>query len=301
MGLEIDVDLEALARRVVARLRPSPELRADLIQQAVVIGIELMQRFQPQISPDALPPSQQAERYLYVSLLRRLRAYSRDQRLPMVVSDRDHRLVRSYYRLIAMEGALPLNIAAERLAVKPERLALALRSTTSAVSLDHSDTFTSDGEATSIGERVAAPDGTPEEIVVAAIDRDRIARRKRPTQTDDDTKVGRRQQIRRLLYGLLDNLTDGDAEIIRLAFGLPRRELEALRSCRAYGCRRDGGHEHTPLEIARWVGADTQTVSRRMAGALDELEQLLGNRDPRRVIRAISAGPVGSTPSSQGA
>lgn len=287
----MDLDLPTLVRRVVGALRPPAELRDDLIQEGLVRAIDLLQRFTP-ADPD-LDPRVQAERYLAVSLRWQLRAYLRSLRTPLTIPERDRRLAQAYSRLVAVTGLLPVAEAAAQLGVTPERLAQALAATERVTSLDRPRPGDAD-RASSLVERIASSETTPEDRLVAAVDDRRAAlgealvaevARNRPPAG----QTGRREQVRHLLYLVLAQLPSGDAEIVRLAFALPREEVGTLRSCRAYGCRRDRGHEHPALEIARWVGYDLGVIEQRLADSLDELATLLGGRDPRRLLHQVSS------------
>jgi hypothetical protein len=296
LSLEEEIDLTALTRRVVASLRPPPALRDDLLQQAAVLALDLLRRFHPRTAPEAPEPRIQAERYLFVSLQWNLRAYLRRLRSSLAVPESDRRLARAHARLAALQGELSLEEAAAQLGVTPARLAAALAATDRALSLDHDRSEPSEDRPVTLAERVAAPGPGPEEQVVAAVEEERAERRRAllgRALADGEAAVKGRQRARRMLYLLLDQLQHGDAEVLRLAFALPRKELDTLRSCRAYGCRREGGHQHRPGEIARWLQAEPGLLSHRLEDALEQLGELLGGRDPRRILRRVSAG-IGS-------
>lgn len=299
MSFEEELDVVACARRVVDRLRPPSELREDLIQQAVVLSYEILRRFQPRAGVDAPPPLVQAERYLLVTLRWNLRAYARRLRSLVPVPDSDRRLARAYGRLITTRGSLTVAEAARELGVEPKRLAAALAASDQTISLDGPVSQDADGSQDSLGARVATHGPGPEELFVAAVDEEQAALRRaligRVVQSSvGDSAKERRRQARRILYLLLDQLPHGSAEVIRLAFALPRKELSTLRSCRTYGCRQDDGHEHTPREIARWLEGDEPLLVRHRRNGLDRLSDLLGGRDPRRLLREVSAMAVPS-------
>lgn len=293
MSLEEEIDLVALAQRVVARLRPSADLREDLTQQAVAMAIELARRFRPRDDPDAPPPREQAARYLFVSLQWNLRAYARGLRSLVPAPESDRRLVRAYLRLTATRGSLSVAEAARQLGVQERRLVAALAASDRTISLDHSSR-SDDGDETPLGQQVAAAGPGPEDLSVAAVDAQSAATRQAivkglAREAPPTSAKARRRQRRRLLYLLLDRLRHGDAEVLRLAYALPRKELASLRSCRTYGCRQEGGHEHAPGEIARWLQSDESPLAARLNESLDRLEELLGDRDPRALLREVSA------------
>lgn len=293
MSLENEIDLAALARRVVARLRPPSDLRDDLIQQAVALSIDLLRRFTPRDGADVPPPREQAERYLFVSLQWSLRRYARGLRSSMPAPESDGRLSRAYARLVATQGSLAIDEAARQLGIQPKRLAAALAASDWTVSLDRPGRPEDDGGDASLVDQVAASGPGPEELSVAAVEFGQaailqaIAGAAIAGETDTSTK-NRRRQTRRVLYLLLEQLRHGDSEVIRLAYALPRKELGTLRSCRTYGCRQDSGHEHTSEEIARWLQGDRAMLARRLQDSLDQLCELLGGRDPRRLLRDVS-------------
>lgn len=293
MSLEDEIDLVALAGRVVARLRPAADLREDLLQQAVAMAIELSRRFKPRDDPDAPPPREQAARYLFVSLQWNLRAYARGLRSSVLAPESDRRLVRAYARLIATRGSLTTGEAARQLGVQEKRLVAALAAGDRTISLDQSSRSDEGGES-SLGQQIASAELGPEDLSIAAVDADSTAARRAiveglAREAPPTSARARRRQRRRLLYLLLDRLRHGDAEVLRLAYALPRKELASLRSCRAYGCRQDGGHEHRPGEIARWLQGDEPTLARRLEDSLDRLRELLGGRDPRALLGEVSA------------
>ncbi|MGH2460221.1 MAG: hypothetical protein ACRDIY_15300 [Chloroflexota bacterium] len=297
LSLEDEIDLVALARRVVARLRPAADLRDDLSQQAVAMAIELSRRFTPRDGPDAPPAREQAARYLFVSLQWNLRAYARGLRSVMPTPESDRRLARAYARLTATQGPLTTNEAARQLGVQEKRLAAALAAGDRTVSLDQPGRSDDDGES-SLGQRIASAGPGPEDLSLAAAEAATVAARRAAVEglageASPTSARARRRARRRLLYLLLDRMRHGDAEVLRLAYALPRKEMASLRSCRAYGCRRDGGHEHRPGEIARWLQGDAPTLARRLDDCLDRLRDLLGGRDPRSLLGEVSAEEVG--------
>ncbi len=298
--MEEEIDLVALAQRVVARLRPAPDLRDDLTQQAMTMAIELLRRFKPRDDPDAPPAREQATRYLFVSLQWNLRRYARGLRSSIAAPESDRRLARAYLRLSAAQGSLSVAEAARQLGVSEKRLVTALAANDRTISLDESRRD-DEGGATPLGEQVAATAPGPEDLSLAAADAESAATRRAvvrdlAAEAPPVSAKGRRRQRRRLLYLLLDRLRHGDAEVLRLAYGLPRKELATLRSCRAYGCRQDGPHAHGPDEIARWLQGDEAALARRLRDSLDRLGELLGGRDPRPLLREVSAdSPTGAS------
>jgi hypothetical protein len=291
---ETQLDVMGLARRVVAGLHPAAELKEDLVQQAVVLSFDLLQRFRPRSDPGALTPREQAERYLFVSLQWHLRAYSRRLRSSVSVPESDRRLANAYNQLVAVQGSLSIDAAAAQLGVKPKRLAEALAGRERAISLDQPGWSDDEDVGPTLEQRVADADPGPEQQVVASVDdayaavRQSVLGQVLQTTTEPSSNT-RRRQTRSVLYLLLEQLRRGDAEILRLAFALPRKEIETLRSCRTYGCRQETGHEHGPGEIARWLQSDPSVLARRLEHSLDDLEGLLGGRDPRRLLGEVSA------------
>ncbi len=299
MDLEPNINLDALARRVVAHLRPAPDIRDDLIQQANVFGLDLLQRFQPRNDADSPEPTVQAERYLFVSLQWHLREYARQLRSPLPMPERDRRVARDYQALVSQGHPLTLEEAARRLGIRPIRLARVLSSSETVVSLDDVGVSANDEAQSALSERVRSNDPGPEQTVVTALDDERQVTRDeilaRAIRNDDrESTTDRRRKTRRVLYLFLDELPDTDAEVIRLSYSLPRKERGGLRSCRTYGCRLPAGHEHPPSDIARWFETDSARVTQRLSAALDELGELLGGRDPRRLLREISAATTAS-------
>ncbi|HLH73317.1 MAG TPA: hypothetical protein VKX96_08530 [Chloroflexota bacterium] len=310
MSLEDEIDLLSLAQRAVASMRVSTEFEEDLFQQAVVTAIELLRCFQPRTGADQPEPRVQAERYVFVSLRWHLRAYLRRLRSLLPVPDHDRRLARAYNELAAKQGSLPVVDAAKRLGVKANRLAAALAARDSVASLDSPvrPADDSDNEGNLV-QQLAAAEPSTEELALARIEAEirtqhqtilakviqeettrSIASGPVSRSTMHRSTRQRGESAYHLLQLLLDQLSHGEAEIIRLAFALRRKELGALRSCRAYGCRYDRGHRHSPAEIARWVGTDEASLTRRLGNTIDDLKDFLGGRDVARLLGELSDG-----------
>jgi hypothetical protein len=301
ISLEPDVDVAAVARRVVARLRPSDDLKDDLLQQAVVEGIDLLRRFHPRSGPGQPSPRDQAERYLYVSLQWNLRTYARRLRSSISIHDSDRRLIAAFHRLAETQANLSVEEAAHQLGVRPTRLAAALRASDFTISLDQPTASDDRDDGLSLSQRLAAEEPSPEEALIATIDEQQAMLRQSLLDTTTPTASGRSShdrldQIRHIVLLLLEQLGHGEAEIIRLSFALPRKELNTIRSCRAYGCRQERGHRHEPVELARWLHADPNDLARRLDDGIDSLRELLGGRDPRRLLHAVSLGAASASP-----
>jgi hypothetical protein len=298
---ELEVDVGEIARRVVSGLGPAPDLRADLIQQGNLIGLDLLRTFQPRTEPDAPDSRTQAERYLFVSLRWHLRGYARKLRSSVVVPERDRRLARNYQTLIATTGPLSLEDAATRLGTRPKRLASAIASSATVVSLDRGEDVSDEGQSIVLVDSIATTDAAPEQALENAADeqnavvRQDVMRRAVELKDEHPTK-GRTNQAGRVLDLFLEQLSDASAEIIRLSFGLPRKELGGLPSCRTYGCRLGNSHGHAPEEIARWIEGDPSRVARRLTVPLEELRELLGGRDPHRLFQQASASTPVAAP-----
>jgi hypothetical protein len=290
------VDVSAVTGRVIARLRVSPEVQAELRQQAALFAMNLLRDFKPSTSPDAADPRLQTERYLATSLRWHLRDYLRDLQSPVPIPPRDRRLAQAYRQMIVTEGFTPLSDAARRLGTTPKRLEAALGATEHVTSLDLGAGVSRDGDSIPLIDRLAADDLSPEQQLIATLDaQDELIRRSlandartSPVIEAQPTAGDRRRQAAKLLYGLLDQLPAGDAELLRLAYALPRRELGSLRSCRAYGCRQTGGHEHLSPDLVRWTMSEPNTIRRRLQRALEDLGELLGGRDAPRFLREVS-------------
>ena len=291
----------AVARRVTTGLRVPFELREDVTQQAVLYSIDLLRRFQPADDVERTAPQVQAEKYLAVSLRWHIRGYLRSMRTPLRIPEGDRRLARDYQRLLAVEGSLPLPEAARRLGVRSSRLIAAINAKETPLSL-HRPSH-DDGGCT-LADTVAGTEPSPEEKVVAAVEQEHRGDRQTlvsQAMKDDrgDANTRRCRQVRKLVYGFLDRLTYGDAETLRLSFALPSEDLRAVRACRAYGCRVDTAHEHTTAEVSRWLGCGENVVADRRQFALEEFRDLLGGRDPLRLLHTASAGCRIASPSSQ--
>ena len=299
MSLEEEIDLLSLAERAAVSVRAPAEFKEDLVQEAVVTSIELLRRFQPGTGADFPEPRVQAERYVFVCLRWHLRAYLRRMRSPLPVPDHDRRLVRAYDQVAAEQGSLSLDQAAFQLNVKSKRLAAALAARGTVVSLDYpAETNRGNEGGMSLGQQLPSKGPGTEDLAIAAIEAEIRSQHQaiigRVIQDEREVRLStreRNQNVHRLVYLLLDQLPRGDAEVIRLAFALRREEVEALRSCRAYGCRRDRGHSHSPHEIARWVGGDGVTIEQRLKNGLDELRDLLGGRDAAQFLHELSEVP----------
>lgn len=284
-----------MARRVVSRLRPTAKEQDDLLQQAVITSIDLLRRFHPRTDPQAPPPREQAERYLYVSLQWNLRAYARRLRSSVPVPDSDRRLAHAYAKIAALQESLPIEDAAKQLGVQVERLTAALAASDYTISLDRPGFSSDESNAVPLGEQLADEELGPEDALIAEFDEQQaiLLRHLADTFADqestDSSAKRRRQQTRQLVHYLLEQLGRGDAEVIRLVYALPRKELDTLRSCRTYGCRQDAGHEHSSTEIARWLQADPEKLARRLRDSLETLDGLLGGRDSRRLLADVSA------------
>jgi len=290
--IDFPVDVMAVARRVTTGLHVPSELREDVTQQAVLYSIDLLRRFHPAEDVNRTAPRVQAEKYLAVSLRWHLRTYLRSMRSPLRIPDGDRRLARDYQRLLTNEGPQPLPEAARRLGVRPMRLVAAINAKETTLSLQRP---IHDDDGCTLAETVAGNDLSPEDSVVAAEERkhrgDRQTLVSQAMKEDHGDANSRRcRQVRKLVYGFLGRLTYGDAETIRLSFALPSEDLRAVRACRAYGCRQETAHEHTTDDVSRWLGCGENVVTDRRQFAMDEFRDLLGGRDPLRLLRIVSTG-----------